>query len=302
VGGGEPLTARHYRFAGLRFASALPLPEWDDFTCGDADGPIDARITIGDRDAAQPGEYRFAVDGVAQYRIAGGDRIDVSIAPGAADGEVRLFLLGTALAALCVQRGVLLLHASVVRAGGRTIALCGPQQSGKSTLAAALVGRGAAFVCDDLARFGRDGCDSVVYPSTPRMKLSPQALASLDWPAERFPRVHPRAVKFHVPQVHGDPWSPVPLHAICLLEWADGAAATARLRGTAALTAFVNAATYRPRLLEPMGRLAAHWQQYAAIAAATPVYRLTRARRWDAAAGAIDAVERLTLTAAAEMP
>ena len=63
--------------------------------------------------------------------------------------------------------------------------------------------------------------------------------------------------------------------------------------GRHALVALVGAATYRPAMLDAMGRLPAHWEQCAALAAAAPVYRLARARAWGAMEEAIDAIGRL---------
>lgn len=293
------MTRRRYRFAGLLFESTLDLPEWKAFACR-KDGAPDVRIVVGDEAhvpprQAQPqfGEsedYRLSVPAVGTFRIVSGERIVVLPASGVDPGELRVFLLGSALAALCCQRGLLLLHASVVRVATRTVALCGPAGSGKSTLAAALVDEGASFVCDDLARFDVREGRPVVYPSTPRLKLSPAAVDTLGWPAHRLTRVHGRATKFQVPQAHRDPWSPVPLDAICLLEWTDGPVTVRPLRGLRALRGLITAATYRPRLLERMDREAAHWQQCAALAAGTRIYELRRPRTWGAMRGVIDAI------------
>lgn len=162
-----------YRFAGLLFESALRLPEWAAFDAGDGGADPDVVIALDGDAAAVPGaderpvvrpdEYRFFVRDAGRYRVLDSRRVVVTPVPDAGDREIRLFLMGSALAALCYQRGLLLLHASVVRVGARTIALCGPAGSGKSSLAAALIDRGAAFVCDDLGPFdGAGGAATVV--------------------------------------------------------------------------------------------------------------------------------------------
>jgi hypothetical protein len=297
------VTRWRYWFAGLLFESAVQIPEWDAFDTREADRDPDVRIVLDEETAADaagddapvvtPDEYRFVVRGVARFQILGGRRISVAPAAGADVREVRLFLLGSALAALCMQREVLLLHASVVRLGSRTIALCGPAGSGKSTTAAALIERGGAFVCDDLGRFDAVDGRAVVFPSTPRLKLHPEALAALPWPSGGFERVHSRATKFHVSQVHGDPRSPVPLDAIYLLEWADGAVGVTTLTGVSSLRAVVASGTYRPDLLGPMGQLTGHWQRCAALAACLSVHRLARPRQWTALDAAVTALETI---------
>jgi hypothetical protein len=290
---------RRYWFAGLLFESALQISEWDAFDAGEAGGEPDVRIALGEEVGAgdEPpiitrDEYRFFVRGVARFQILHGRRILVSPAAGADDREVRVFLLGSALAALCAQRGLLLLHASVVRLVDRTIALCGPAGAGKSTTAAALIERGGSFVCDDLARCDLIDGQAVVFPSTPRLKLHPEALAALPWPSRGLERVHSRATKFHVSQGHADPRAPVALDSICLLEWGDAVAVTA-LTGVSSLKAVVAAGTYRPDLLVPMGQVGEHWQRCAALTACVSVHRLTRPREWSALDAAVIAIEAI---------
>ncbi len=286
------MTAWRYRFAGLLFESALHLPEWEAFAITEASPIPDARIVV-ERDAgAAPAEseYCFSVPDVGEYRILNGERIAIFPAPDVPDARLRVFLMGSALAALAVQRGLLFLHGSAVRLAGRTIALCGPAGSGKSSLAAALLARGASFVCDDLGRFDVDAGRAVVYPSTPRLKLSPETLAALDWRPDGCARVFPGARKFHVPQTLDDAWSPVPLDAICVLDWDGNPVCVTRLSGREALQALVAAATYRPGMLDAHGRLGHHWAQCVELTAAVPVYRLTRARTWDAIDDVIAAI------------
>ena len=84
-----------------------------------------------------------------RFLVEGGDTIRYA-ADGADDMDVRLFLLGSPWAALVLQRGLLPLHASAVAVGRDVFAFTGNPRTGKSTLAAALAGRGRGFFADDM--------------------------------------------------------------------------------------------------------------------------------------------------------
>ena len=293
------MTTWRYRFGGLTFASAIHLPEWTVFADHAAGPEPDVTIVLDSGPEPlpdplpppdiRPRECTIWVRRAGRYRVLDGHRIAITLAPDSETPVLRLILLGSALAALCYQRGVLLLHASAVRVGDRTIAVCGPAGSGKSSLAAAFLRLGAEFVCDDLGRFVA-GAPPAVYPSTPRLKLWRESLESLPWSADTLERDHARRDKFHVPQSPADPWSPVPLDAIYVLDWRDGPAAATPLSGADALRALVGAATYRPDLLDAMGGIAAHWQRCAALAAGVRISRLSRPRTWPAVDDAVAAV------------
>jgi hypothetical protein len=213
--------------------------------------------------------------------VSNGTRVDVHPFADAGDREVRLFLLGTAIAAVFYQRGLLMLHASVVDLGNAAVVLCGRPGAGKSTTAAALVAGGGTFVCDDLGRVELRAGRAWAYPSIPRLKLHAEALDMLRAGPTGFERDHYRANKFHVPQTPVAAGTAVPIRGVYLLEWADSGPDITRLSGLEALQGLVQAATYRPAVLEPMERLGSYWQQCAAVVAATRVWRVRRPRAWD---------------------
>lgn len=281
----------------MRVASELPLPEWAVFKEPRPFDDPDVVISVGRGDehlrpveklqVVGPDEYHFFVPDAGEYWVRHGREIVVVPAPGAGEREVRLFLLGSALGALCYQRGLLFLHASVVRTSEGAVAICGRAGAGKSTLAAWLVERGYHFVCDDLCRFEiTAGGHARVYPSAPRLKLRRDALETLRWNEAGLERDHFRADKFHLAVNHNLARGPVPLRAIYLLDW--GEVGVTRLTGLAALRGLVTSATYRADLLEPMNQIAAHWRRCAELAQRVPICRFTRPRDWKALAGAGD--------------
>ena len=115
------------------------------------------------------GDLRLTVDGVGRFRVSGGDRItwqrenvDVS------DQDLRTFLLGSAVGALLIQRGMLVLHGNALVKDGQAIVCLGHSGAGKSTLAYALMQQGWRLLADDLVAIAPDG---LVLPGLPRIKL-----------------------------------------------------------------------------------------------------------------------------------
>ena len=123
--------------------------------------------------------------------FAAAARSSIDPAPGVEERLLRLSLLGPALALILHQRGLLVMHASVVARGDRAVAFLGKNGWGKSTIAAALHTKGYDLVTDDVAavRFDADGPH--VFPSFPQMKLWPEAATLLGSSLDSLPILHP---------------------------------------------------------------------------------------------------------------
>ena len=294
------MTRWHYDYAELHVASELCLPEWEAYavptiaegaSCPAAD--VEVRLTRGHTAPHPPlftaAEVRFHVAGIGTYSVWAGRLIEITLLPNAGERETRLFLLGSAWGALCYQRGILALHASVVAVQGQAVAFCGVSGAGKSSIAAWLVAQGYPLIGDDLCHFASSP-QAGVFPAMPRLKLWRNALDHLGWATDGLQRDHFRMEKFHVGASAGQALSqtmnpqaahaPIPLRAIYLLRW--GELDIVRLTGLAALSQLIESATYRPELLEPMDAMAAHWQRCFALARQVPVYRFTRPTDWSA--------------------
>jgi hypothetical protein len=215
---------------GLRLRSAFALPELtalsDDGRPPDVTlerGRIPARLqgAVNVDPAMQAAAGRFQLDVPAgRFRVSEGRRILVDARPGATDADLRPYLLGTVMGALCHQRGLLPLHAAAILSTDGAAAFAGPSGVGKSTLAAQLHGRGRAALADDLLAIEIDAQGTPrAHPGVARIRLStgtpgagkvslPIAGMATDraWPLRRFYRLDadggdpPELCRLHGPE------------------------------------------------------------------------------------------------------
>jgi len=89
-------------------------------------------------------------EGGLRFLVEGGHKIVYNSRASDTNKDVLLFLLGSAWGALAYQRGLLPLHASAISEQDNVYAFTGPPGAGKSTLSAALAGRGRRFFADDV--------------------------------------------------------------------------------------------------------------------------------------------------------
>jgi len=93
--------------------------------------------------------------------------------------EVTALLLGPVLGCALRLRGILCLHACVVRIGQQAIAIVGETGAGKSTMAAALARRGHPILSDDIAVLDDRRDRLLVQPGYPRVRLWPKSIKAL---------------------------------------------------------------------------------------------------------------------------
>ena len=161
-------------------------------------------------------DLRLKVEGIGHFRITGGAHIawyrehqDVT------DQDLCTFLLGPPVAALLIQRGMVVLHGNALEKGGRAVAVMGHSGAGKSTLAYALMQQGWRLLTDDLVAITPDG---LVLPGIPCIKLWHDAAKGfgLD-PAQ----LTPIRQGMHKYLLMGDPLhrttEPVPLQALYVI-------------------------------------------------------------------------------------
>ncbi|NEU27171.1 dephospho-CoA kinase [Paenibacillus polymyxa] len=185
-----------YTAFGLRIASEMILPELIP-----AEPGVEENVVIRQADLSawreqleqtnfvmQDERFLFQIPGTAIYAIREGKEIEVSMLPGADPDTVRLYILGTCMGVLLLQKRTLPIHGSAVVIGGRVYAFVGESGAGKSTLAAAFRQAGYQMVSDDVIAINVTASAAIVYPAYPQQKLGLESLLQLEALQEKHVR------------------------------------------------------------------------------------------------------------------
>lgn len=280
--------ARYTAF-GLRIASQIQLPE---LAKGETTGEVDVEICFGAAEAVleggrevEPGVMATADTLVldyapAQYLVRDGRQIIIAPKAGSSDRDIRSYLLGSAIGAICHQRGLLPLHANAVAVDGRAIAFAGPSGAGKSTLAAYFREGGRRLLCDDVCVVSFDlAGEPLAWPGIPRIKLWSDALAAFGRPVHDLERVYDGEDKFSLPFQPDPPLTAFPLRRIYLLGLAvpDSPPGIRPLAGAEAFNAVISN-IYRWEFAAPLGRSQTHFANVVSLLRSTEVFAADR--RW----------------------
>jgi hypothetical protein len=293
--------ARYTAF-GLTIASEIELPE---LARGEPASPADVEIRFGavaqtleggtEIEAgvtAKPGALLIDCES-ARYLVRDGNQITISPKPGRSERDIRAYLLGSAIGAICHQRGLLPLHANAVEAGGEAVAFAGPSGAGKSTLAAHFRRRGLKVLCDDVCAvsFDLDGAP-MAWPGIPRIKLWSDALAAFGRDAGDLERVFDREDKFSLPFPHDPLHSALPLARIfILLRTGEGDAPAIRpLSGAQAFDAIIGN-VYRQEYAAPLGQSKTLFANVVSLLGRAQVYAAVRAWGFDVFEAEAEALE-----------
>jgi len=273
-----------YVFSGVRIFTPFVLPTIapDDGAPFYADLVVHtAPVSLPPVTAVSVGLGMWVGEGVVWYVIPRlgrfcldrtGLRIDLD--PDASPLLLEQILCGHVLVSALHLAAILPLHASCVAHAGGAVAFAGLRGTGKSTLAAALVGRGWSTLADDLVAVCTEpGGRAVAWPGPPRRRLTPESLQALGFASDGgidAPFGHKRLV---VPPKLD--WQSVPVPLVAVVELTIGEGGAVRL-GAAAAAAVLYEHTFRRRLLAPLGLKNENAMQCASVAGRLPVFRLPR--------------------------
>ncbi|EMI9090656.1 aldolase [Bacillus cereus] len=201
-----------YQAFGLSVVSDIPLPELS-FVNNKLD-TIDVEIRIEDLSKAwsdvsdqqstfivNKNTVMFQVPNIVTFSVQGGEKIIVSPMEGYEEDMIRLWILGTCMGVILMQRKIIPLHGSAVVINGKAYAFIGYSGAGKSTLASGFIKEGYQFLSDDVIAisFSQETSAPIVIPSYPQQKLWQDSLANFGMEIGEYQSICGREEKYSVP-------------------------------------------------------------------------------------------------------
>ena len=142
----------------------------------------------------------FQLPNVAIFLIKNGNEIIYTPLKEARQDHIRLYLLGSCMGALLMQRKVFPLHGSAIEIEGKAYAIVGESGAGKSTLASTFLKKGYKLLSDDVVAVTiADNNIPYVTSSYPQQKLWQESLEQFGMGTEQFRPIYQRESKFAVP-------------------------------------------------------------------------------------------------------
>lgn len=276
-----------YKAFGLNIFSEIPLPELPELSVQEN---IEVFITINDlsriwkKKAVHPYSViveencvLFQIPDLAVFQINDGKEIIVSPIVDANVDQIRLYILGSCMGALLMQRNIYPLHGSAVAIDGKAYVFIGDSGAGKSTLAAALLKRGYKLLSDDVIPLTlSEERIPIVTPSYPQQKLWQESLNEFGMDKKDYKPIYQREDKYLVPLSSDFFDQTLPLAGVFEIEkTSNDDVSLAPIHGLEQLSLLFEH-TYRHVFLAPLGLLEWHFDFSTKIAEKINIFRIKR--------------------------
>ncbi|WLR49149.1 aldolase [Halobacillus litoralis] len=200
-----------YHVFGLHVSSEMSLPEVPQANLSNTYADVTIRqINLEDQWEKVSGNGKsfyieenlcmFKVTEVCVCLIRNGNEILFTPLPGSVRSHVRLYILGSCMGIILMQRKILPLHGSAISIDGNAYAIVGDSGAGKSTLASAFLKRGYKLLSDDVIPVSfSDERVPMVTPAYPQQKLWQESMDHFGFESGEYEPIIDRETKFKVP-------------------------------------------------------------------------------------------------------
>ena len=210
----------------------MELPE---LIVEDFNTDADVEITLGDNPEHLETPTQIAVgyeigdkqlllklEGVASFLVTNGDRIIVDKQCENCDNDVRLFILGTCIGTILLQRNILPLHASAFEYEGEAVLVCGNSGVGKSSTANSFKLDGHRILTDDICAIDLSSDRPRAVSGYPQSKMWEDSLMALNVDYNNLETIRKDITKRKLPLGNSFLHGMVPINRMYLLTRHNG--------------------------------------------------------------------------------
>lgn len=277
-----------YKAFGFNIISEIPLPELPMKTI--SEDKIDIVVELSDltdlwKEVKEQNRHFvvkekkviFQIPNTATYCVQEGGKIIVSPMDGSNEDHIRLYILGTCMGAILMQRKIIPLHGSAIAINGKAYAIVGDSGAGKSTLASAFLNRGFQLLSDDVIPISLSIQNiPIVTPAYPQQKLWQESLNAFGMLESEYRPIFDRETKFAIPVKSNFAKTELPLAGVFELVKTDTQDVLiepfSNLQGLHTLFNH----TYRNFLIDLLGLREWHFRKTASFVHSIQVYQLQR--------------------------
>jgi hypothetical protein len=278
-----------YEAFGLKIISEILLPEVKKVE-GYTEG-INVEIVLGDlsrewEELGNEGKYSvkdnnviFRIKNTAIFSVEKGERVIVSPLEHADFNKIRLYILGSCMGIILMQKKILPLHGSAFVIDGKAYAVVGNSGAGKSTLASTFMTRGYKLISDDVIPvFLSNNQEPIVHTSYPQQKLWEESVEKLRLPPNKYSPLFEREKKYAIPvESYFYKGGSVPLAGIFELEKSNEEELTIeKINNCLEKLPVLYNHTFRNSVLNRLGLLKWHFSSTANIADHVEIYKVKR--------------------------
>lgn len=210
------------------------------------------------------------------FSMEEGSSIQVSPFSEANWDKIRLYILGSCMGVILMQRRILPLHGSAIAINGKAYAIVGHSGAGKTTLSTFLLEQGYRLLSDDLIAITLDENDTpIVAPSYPQQKIWQETIELLGMKTEGIKPLFERETKFAVSASDRFLSNPLPLAGVYELIKVEHGAALQPIEGLERFHTLLQH-TFRGFLIERLGLMEWHFSLITRFISRIQMNRLSR--------------------------
>lgn len=221
-------------------------------------------------------EYLLKIPFVANYLIQNGNSIYIDPLNDSEQRDIELFFLGSAMAALLMQRNILPFHGSAFEKDGKATIITGKSGAGKTSLLNFFLKKGYNAITDDVSALTIQNDKVLITPSYPSSKIWSDVMQAFGYQENSADQVRSEINKYRFSVDHQFATDPLLVEKVYILDSKNSKTfSCAKINGFEKFKQLKNN-IYRPKYPNAMGKEKETFEILQLLAQQTEVHQLTR--------------------------